>query len=223
MKLQDVAKIMDDVIHGTPGSLVTYNADGIENEIISIAGNYKDSDNILNFQNFKVIMDSNSCNAAVGRPVGLDITEAYEAAISGGNEAEEYDDKDGSQASDEDEESGIFKRFLLRKPLNSRAAVAISQEREAILARHREILVKLRHGKNKGRDLQDEEDPQVEIQTGSSSDGSSEGFDSGNASTRSCCTVVDISFFWLSQLLVFPLLSNLNNLSLIGENLWDGP
>ena len=167
LAIHDVAKLVNDVATATPGSLVIKDQDGIEKEILPVGGTYKDAEASLELGSFKVIMDSDACNSALGEPSIVDIAPALDAAVEedeGLNEDEADNDANVNDASDEEEGSDVFKRRLRKpspsliksSPTSSSRAVAnvISpSKRSTVLARHRQEFAMARAAIQEGRHL----------------------------------------------------------------------
>jgi hypothetical protein len=161
LPINHVAKMVNDLASGTSGSLVIRDEYGIEREIISFSGNYKDDSRILHFAGFKVILDSNSCEESISNPLGgLDITEAMEAYLNGTYKDDENGEGGGVEASNEDKQRAIFNR-----------ALTPSSDSWAVLARHRQELVDARSALREGRHLQ-VDSSEVEVVSSSEVDSS---------------------------------------------------
>lgn len=175
LAISDVAKLVNDVATATPGSLVIKDQDGVEKEILPIGGTYKDDETFLELGSFRVIMDSDACNSALGEPSIIDIAPALDVAAGkdeGGSVNEDKAEDDAPE--DEEEGSDIFKRRL-RNPspsiksssTSSSRAVASAitpSKRSTILARHRQEFAKARAAIREGRHLTGDSSS-VEVQT----------------------------------------------------------
>ena len=154
LAISDVAKLVNDVATATPGSLVIKDQDGVEKEILPVGQTYKDGDSVLELGSFRVIMDSDACNSALGEPSIIDIAPALDAAA----------EEDGDDVSDDEGEgSDVFKRQL-RKPSpsikssptsSSRAVASVisPSKRSTVLARHRQEFAMARAAIQEGRHL----------------------------------------------------------------------
>ena len=165
LAISDVAKIVNDAATATPASLVIKDQDGVEKEIIPI-GNYKDDETVLEFGSFRVIMDSDACNSALGEPTVIDIAPALDATDEedeGLNDGADNDANENDDASDEEEGSDIFKRQLRKpspsiksSPTSSSRAVAnviTPSKQSTVLARHRQEFAMSRLAIKEGRHL----------------------------------------------------------------------
>ena len=64
--ITQVAAMVNDVAHATPASLVFKNEEGIESNVLSLAGDFEDEGDALTFANkkIKVALNSDACNQA---------------------------------------------------------------------------------------------------------------------------------------------------------------
>lgn len=98
----DVAHMVNNLSTGTTSTLVMKNAEGVQTQVISIAGDFEDAENILSLGSIQVIMDDDGCNKDASDTSGTDI----ESAGPVGSNTED------AKAADAKADDGLFKRHL---------------------------------------------------------------------------------------------------------------
>lgn len=152
LPIEDVAVMVSDISKGTQGSVIVNDEDGHESEILSIAGNYQDKNSFLQFDSFRVILDDDSCQKAVGTPIeSKDIGTTLEDAVT-------FEEKNKvSEEEDPKEEQGdILNRHLRHIPSQAATDDTISVEKSQVLSRNRDAYTKARTALRDGRKLQSE-------------------------------------------------------------------
>lgn len=150
LSIGDIALMVSDISKGIQGSVIFKDEDDLESEIISIAGNFQDKTSFLQFDSFRVILDSDSCETSVGTPIDMDPDTTVDIGpVSEAADTLEEKDESEEEKVPNEEESDLINRHLRHMPSR-----AIPVGRSQTHAHYRDEYIKARTALKEGRKLQ---------------------------------------------------------------------